>query len=105
MIKAFEDAAFFQKVGEIGPVVATPYGFHIIKVTAHAQKKEATDSTPEIPETVRASHILIQRIPIVKKQIIKTLQREKFKLEKRKLYRNLLEKSEVKCFLYEDIQF
>ncbi len=105
MIKAFEDAAFSQKVGEIGPVVTTPYGFHIIKVTAHTQLKKATDSTPEIPETVRASHILIQHIPIVKKQIILTLQKEKFEQEKLKLYRSILAKSEVKCFLYEDMQF
>ena len=105
MVKAFENAAFSQKVGEIGPVVESPYGFHVIKVTAHAQKKAATDSTPEIPETVRASHILIQRIPIVKKHIIKTLQKEKFNEEKRKLYRSLLAESDVKCFLYEDMQF
>jgi peptidyl-prolyl cis-trans isomerase C len=31
----FADAAFGQIVGEIGPPVKTPYGYHLIKVTEH----------------------------------------------------------------------
>lgn len=33
MVQAFEDAAFGMQVGAISPVVQTPFGFHIIKVT------------------------------------------------------------------------
>jgi peptidyl-prolyl cis-trans isomerase C len=32
MVKSFEKAAFSQTIGEIGPVVETQYGYHIIQV-------------------------------------------------------------------------
>jgi peptidyl-prolyl cis-trans isomerase C len=32
MVKPFEDAAFSQRVGEIGPVIETVYGYHIVQV-------------------------------------------------------------------------
>lgn len=40
MVKEFEDAAFTQKIGEIGEVVKTQFGYHIIKVDS---KKEASE--------------------------------------------------------------
>ncbi len=35
MAKPFEEAAFNQAEGEIGPVVETPFGFHVIRVERH----------------------------------------------------------------------
>ncbi len=40
MVKEFDDAAFSQKVMEIGPVVETNFGFHIIQVQAHTPASE-----------------------------------------------------------------
>lgn len=37
MVGPFEDAAFSQTVGEIGPVVETQFGYHIIRVDSHDQ--------------------------------------------------------------------
>ncbi len=36
-VKPFENAAFSQKVGEIGPVVETSFGYHIIEVLGHKE--------------------------------------------------------------------
>lgn len=39
MAKPFEDAAFSQKVKDIGPIIETQFGYHIIQVLEHNQPK------------------------------------------------------------------
>jgi len=39
MVKPFEDAAFSQQKGEIGPVLETDFGYHIIQVLEHNDSK------------------------------------------------------------------
>jgi len=36
MVRPFEDAAFSQKLNEIGPVVETQFGYHLIQVLEHS---------------------------------------------------------------------
>lgn len=44
MVPAFEEAAFSQDIGAIGPVIQTPFGYHIVKVTG---RKDASTMTRE----------------------------------------------------------
>ena len=51
MVKEFEDAAFSQKVMEIGPVVETSFGFHIIQVQTHTPASQK--SFDEVKEQIK----------------------------------------------------
>lgn len=53
----FAKAAFSQKVGEVSPVIRTPFGYHIVKTTAFKK-----GSAP-VQDEVQASHILAMYDP------------------------------------------
>jgi len=75
MVKPFEDAAFSQKIDEIGPVVETRFGYHIIQVEKHqdAEKKKLDD--PEVKDTI-AKVIKAQSRQDAAKKYIEKLKKE-----------------------------
>jgi hypothetical protein len=105
LVKPLEDAAFSQEVGVIGPIIESRFGYHIVKVTAHAPARKATASTPAIPETVRASHILLKTIPVDKARINDTLLKSKFNKGVQEYFAELKAKAKIECYLFKDMTF
>ena len=57
MPEPLEDAAFSQKENEIGPIVQTNLGYHIIQVLEHNQAKQK--SLDEVKDKIRENLIQI----------------------------------------------
>ena len=52
MVPPFEEAAFKQKVGEVGEPVKSPFGYHVIRVDEH-KSKTLEETRGEIEKTMR----------------------------------------------------
>ncbi len=57
-VKPFEEAVFSQKVGEIGPIVKTRFGYHIIEVLK--EQKEGTVPLAEVKASI-ADHLISKK--------------------------------------------
>ncbi|NLX25454.1 MAG: hypothetical protein GXY61_05770 [Lentisphaerae bacterium] len=103
LLKPLEDAAFALKVNEISPVIQTRFGFHLIKVTSRTPRTEATGSSPEVPETIRISHILLKNVDTSRKRITDAILKAKFNAGVEAFFKDLRNKAKIQCFLYENM--
>ena len=73
MVPEFEAAAFSQKIGELGPVVKTPFGYHLIRVTGKQEK--STRSLEEASEEIR-KHLTSQAKEQLFTAFVETLRKQ-----------------------------
>jgi peptidyl-prolyl cis-trans isomerase C len=66
-VKPFEDAVYTQKVGEIGPIVKTQFGYHIIQVMKH--QKAGTVSLAEAKPSISDHLVSKQKDEMLKAYI------------------------------------
>jgi peptidyl-prolyl cis-trans isomerase C len=64
MVPAFEEAAFKQEINAVGPVIETPFGYHIVQVTERSDAGERTlaEVSAEISEqlTMQEKQTVVQ---------------------------------------------
>lgn len=100
MDKAFEEVVFKSKVGEISPVFETKYGYHIVKVVAHNKVQPAKNAVPAVPETVRASHILLRRLSDDRTKIATLLYKTHHQRGARQMFEDLRAQAKIECSLF-----
>ena len=72
MVPPFEDAAFSQEPGQVGDIVETSFGYHLIKVTDHQEGK--TPDFDEVKDRI-AELLSAQRQRMVVAQYLEGLQK------------------------------
>ncbi len=103
MVEPFDKAVFSQQIGEIGPVIETEAGFHIVKVTARHAARPAGEGLPAIPETAQASHILVKAPPpMTRLKLAEAVRRAKNTRLRREYYNTLRSERRVES-IYDDV--
>jgi len=72
-VPAFEEVAFNQKVGEIGPVVETSFGYHVIEILDHKEARKVPLS--EVSERI-SNYLVAQKKDKAVKEYIESLRAE-----------------------------
>ncbi len=70
MVPAFEEAAFSQEINAVGPVIETPFGFHIVQVT---EKSEAGERKLEEVKAEISEQLAMQEKQTVVQDYIESL--------------------------------
>ena len=73
MVPEFDKAAFSQKVGEVGPIVETSFGYHVIKVT---DKNEGGKASYEEMKDRIAQHLKGEKQNNIVREYIANLRKE-----------------------------
>lgn len=103
--KAIEDAAFTQKLNEIGPVIEANRGYMVLKVTAHTAAKAAAGTTPAVPETAHVSSICVRMPPMLKSaDMDRVVQGRKFDKSVMEFLKALRAKAQIET-IYKDLAF
>ena len=101
----FKEAAFSLAPGEVSEIVETTVGYHIIKVLARNPAQAAKDDVTAVPETVRASHILINTQPADRRKIAEVLYMKKFAEGRQAFFEELKAKAKIENTLFPDMQY